>query len=305
MMRNDPEQLEREAREMMEQARNANSEPNQGDGLDVDTSEQPEEQQLEAPTESVDTAEELVAETQELEEDRGEPQIDDAVVKAEQRVKNAQAKMTKALQETSALRKHMENVQRVNDELSQQLAAKEEKDDRLDEVRENYPDIAGPLLDALEKQKTEVRQTREALAKQQRAEFEREQDVEIEEHWSRIRSSHPDVDDLIVTNEWNDWLSDQTQTVQRWVNEGSSNDAVSVLEKFKSDMGIGDPTPQEKVLEKARKVANPKMPSARKTNTSSGKKTWTVEEIKAMPNREFEKHQTEIMEAYAKNQIRT
>lgn len=304
-MRNDPEQLEREAREMMEQARNANSEPNQGDGLDVDTSEQPEEQQLEAPTESVDTAEELVAETQELEEDRGEPQIDDAVVKAEQRVKNAQAKMTKALQETSALRKHMENVQRVNDELSQQLAAKEEKDDRLDEVRENYPDIAGPLLDALEKQKTEVRQTREALAKQQRAEFEREQDVEIEEHWSRIRSSHPDVDDLIVTNEWNDWLSDQTQTVQRWVNEGSSNDAVSVLEKFKSDMGIGDPTPQEKVLEKARKVANPKMPSARKTNTSSGKKTWTVEEIKAMPNREFEKHQTEIMEAYAKNQIRT
>lgn len=304
-MRNDPEQLEREAREMMEQARNANSEPNQGDGLDVDTSEQPEEQQLEAPTESVDTAEELVAETQELEEDRGEPQIDDAVVKAEQRVKNAQAKMTKALQETSALRKHMENVQRVNDELSQQLAVKEEKDDRLDEVRENYPDIAGPLLDALEKQKTEVRQTREALAKQQRAEFEREQDVEIEEHWSRIRSSHPDVDDLIVTNEWNDWLSDQTQTVQRWVNEGSSNDAVSVLEKFKSDMGIGDPTPQEKVLEKARKVADPKMPSARKTNTSSGKKTWTVEEIKAMPNREFEKHQTEIMEAYAKNQIRT
>ena len=304
-MRNDPEQLEREAREMMEQARNAFSEPNQGDGLDVDTSEQQEEQRQEAPTESVDTAEELVAETQELEEDRGEPQIDDAVVKAEQRVKNAQAKMTKALQETSALRKHMENVQRVNDELSQQLAANEEKDDRLDEVRENYPDIAGPLLDALEKQKTEVRQTREALAKQQRAEFEREQDVEIEEHWSRIRSSHPDVDDLIVTNEWNDWLSDQTQTVQRWVNEGSSNDAVSVLEKFKSDMGIGDPTPQEKVLEKARKVANPKMPSARKTNTSSGKKTWTVEEIKAMPNREFEKHQTEIMEAYAKNQIRT
>jgi hypothetical protein len=52
-------------------------------------------------------------------------------------------------------------------------------------------------------------------------------------------------------------------------------------------------------------VAEPKMPSARKTNTKSGKKTWTVEEIKAMPNREFEKHQAEIMEAYAKNQIRT
>jgi hypothetical protein len=78
-----------------------------------------------------------------------------------------------------------------------------------------------------------------------------------------------------------------------------------VLQKFKADMGIGEPTPQEKVLEKARKVAEPKMPSARKTNTKSGKKTWTVEEIKAMPNREFEKHQAEIMEAYAKNQIRT
>jgi hypothetical protein len=78
-----------------------------------------------------------------------------------------------------------------------------------------------------------------------------------------------------------------------------------VLQKFKTDMGIGEPTPQEKVLEKARKVAEPKLPSARKTNTKAGKKTWTVEEIKAMPNREFEKHQAEIMEAYAQNQIRT
>ena len=304
-MRNDPEQLEREARELMEQAMNASSEPDQDDGLEADTSEQQEEQPQEAPTESVDTAEEIVAETQEPEEDRGEPQLDDAVAKAEQRVKNAQAKMTKALQETSALRKHLENLQRMNDELSQQLAANEEKDSRLDEVRENYPDIAGPLLDALEKQKTEVQQTREALAERQRIEIEKEQNLEIEEHWSRIRSSHPDVDELIVTGEWNDWLEDQTQTVQRWVNEGSSNDAISVLSKFKADMGVGEPTPQEKVLAKARKVAEPKMPSARKTDTKSGKKTWTVEEIKRMPTREFEKHQAEILEAYAQNQIRT
>jgi len=304
-MRNDPEQLEREARELMEQAMKAGSEPDQDDGLEADTSEQPEEQLQEAPTESVDTAEEIDAEAQEPEEDRGEPQLDDSVAKAEQRVKNAQAKMTKALQETSALRKHLENLQRMNDELSQQLAANEEKDSRLDEVRENYPDIAGPLLDALEKQKTEVQQTREALAERQRIEIQKEQNLEIEEHWSRIRSAHPDADDLIVTTEWNDWLEDQTPTVQRWVNEGSSNDAISVLSKFKADLGVGEPTPQEKVLEKARKVAEPKLPSARKTNTKSGKKTWTVEEIKQMPNREFEKHQAEILEAYAQNQIRT
>lgn len=303
-MRNDPEQLEREARELLEQATKANLETEQDDGLVEDTSEEPEEQLEEAPTESVDTAEEIVAEAQEPEEDRGEPQMDDAADKAEKRVKNAQAKMTKALQETSALRKHLEQMQRVNDELRQQLAAQEETDSRLDEVRENYPDLAGPLLDALEKQKTEVQQTREALAEQRRMEFERAQNLEIEEHWSRIREIHPDVDDLISTEEWNDWLEDQTQTVQRWVNEGSSNDAITVLSKFKTDLGVGGPTPQEKVLEKARKVAEPKLPSARKTNTKSGKKTWTVEEIKRMPNREFEKHQAEIMEAYAQNQIR-
>ena len=303
-MRNDPEQLEREARELLEQATKANLEAEQDDGLVEDTSEEPEEQLEEAPTESVDTAEEIVAEAQEPEEDRGEPQMDDAAEKAEKRVKNAQAKMTKALQETSALRKHLEEMQRVNDELRQQLAAQEETDSRLDEVRENYPDLAGPLLDALEKQKTEVQQTREALAEQRRMEFERAQNLEIEEHWSRIREIHPDVDDLISTEEWNDWLEDQTQTVQRWVNEGSSNDAITVLSKFKTDLGVGGPTPQEKVLEKARRVAEPKLPSARKTNTKSGKKTWTVEEIKRMPNREFEKHQAEIMEAYAQNQIR-
>ena len=167
-MRNDPEQLEREARELLEQATKANLETEQDDGLVEDTSEEPEEQLEEAPTESVDTAEEIVAEAQEPEEDRGEPQMDDAAEKAEKRVKNAQAKMTKALQETSALRKHLEEMQRVNDELRQQLAAQEETDSRLDEVRENYPDLAGPLLDALEKQKTEVQQTREALAEQRR-----------------------------------------------------------------------------------------------------------------------------------------
>ncbi|MBU13628.1 MAG: hypothetical protein CMQ14_00905 [Gammaproteobacteria bacterium] len=304
-MRNDPEQLEREARELMEQAMKAGSEPDQDDGLEADTSEQQEEQLQEAPTESVDTAEEIDAEAQEPEEDRGETQLDDAVTKAEQRVKNAQAKMTKALQETSALRKHLEKLQGLNDELSQQLAAFEEKDNRLEEVRENYPDIAGPLLDALEKQKTEVQQTREALAERQRIDVEKEQNLAIEEHWSRIREVHPDADDLIVTSEWNDWLEEQTPTVQRWVNEGSSNDAISVLAKFKTDLGIGDPTPQEKVLAKARKVAEPKMPSARKTDTKSGKKTWTVDEIKRMPNREFEKHQAEILEAYAQNQIRS
>ena len=303
-MRNDPEQLEREARELLEQATKANLETEQDDGLVEDTSEEPEEQLEEAPTESVDTAEEIVAEAQEPEEDRGEPQMDDAAEKAEKRVKNAQAKMTKALQETSALRKHLEEMQRVNDELRQQLAAQEQTDSRLDEVRENYPDLAGPLLDALEKQKAEVQQTREALAEQRRMEFERAQNLEIEEHWSRIREIHPDVDDLISTEEWNDWLEDQTQTVQRWVNEGSSNDAITVLSMFKTDLGVGGPTPQEKVLEKARKVAEPKLPSARKTDTKSGKKTWTVEEIKRMPNREFEKHQAEIMEAYAQNQIR-
>ena len=46
------------------------------------------------------------------------------------------------------------------------------------------------------------------------------------------------------------------------------------------------------------------MPKARKSNMSGGKKSWTVDEIKRMPNELFEKHKREILESYKEGNIR-
>ena len=89
-----------------------------------------------------------------------------------------------------------------------------------------------------------------------------------------------------------------------WVEQGSSNDVIAVLNEFKASMGVQLPTPQEKALARAKEAAQPKMPKARKANVAGEKKTWTVQEIMDMPLDQFEKHQNEIMKAQAEGSIR-
>ena len=83
----------------------------------------------------------------------------------------------------------------------------------------------------------------------------------------------------------------------------SSNDVTKVLNDFKSDMGFGKPTPQEQVLDKAKAVAEPKLPKS-KPDTSAGQKVWSAADIKAMSLSDFENYRGEIMEAWAQDNIR-
>ena len=88
------------------------------------------------------------------------------------------------------------------------------------------------------------------------------------------------------------------------IQSGSSNDVNAVLHRYKSDIGLEVETPQERALAKAKSVAEPKLPKARKPKTEGGKKLFTVDEIKRMPLKEFEKHQSEIMQAMKAGRIR-
>ena len=69
------------------------------------------------------------------------------------------------------------------------------------------------------------------------------------EHFDRIRTVHPDVDQLIETADWINWLEVQDGRTHEWVERGSSNDVNAVLYRFKADMGMKPPTPQEQALE--------------------------------------------------------
>ena len=298
--RNDPERLEAEAREMLSKI----AEPEAESPVDEEQTEEVEALAEETP-EPEDTVEvESVDEAPAFEEESGEvSQMQDRLDKAEKAMKGAQARMTKATQEAAELRKLNSELMQAVGDLKGQLEERQKDNEQLAKIREEYPDIAGPLLDELSRTQAEVSSTKDALAAEERRRQEAVQAQAQAEHFDRIRAVHPDVDQLIETADWINWLEVQDTSTQQWIERGSSNDVNAVLHRFKADMGMKPPTPQEQALEKARKVAEPKMPKTRKPNTG-GKKTWTVEEIKRMPNKDFERYQGEILKAMEQGAIR-
>lgn len=121
---------------------------------------------------------------------------------------------------------------------------------------------------------------------------------------ARIREAHPDVDDIVQTGDWADWAEAQDAEVKGWLEGGSSNDVNQALYMFKRDMGIGSPTPQERVLEKAKAAAEPKLPKSRKPDTGAGQKIWSSAEIRRMSNKDFEANENAILDAWRRDQIR-
>lgn len=301
--RNDPERLEAEAKELYEQLTQAPEETPQDDQPVEDTSEEQEEMQVEAP-EPTDTVETQAEEEPVQEESGEESELRSALEKAEKAMKGAQARMTKATQEAAELRKANEQMMQTIAGLKSQVEERERDSSKLAQIREDYPDLAGPLLDELERTRQEVTNTKEQLSQAEQAKRDEQEAKAAEAHFDRIRAEHPDVDQIIETADWMNWLEEADAQTKQWIQTGSSNDVNSVLYRFKSDMGMKPPTPQERTLEKAKKVAEPKMPKARKSNMKGDKKVWTVQEITAMPNHVFEKHKDEILQAWNTGSIR-
>jgi len=301
--RNDPERLEAEAKELYEQLTQAPKETPQDDQPVEDTSEEQEEVLVDTPdpTDTVETQ----AEEEPVQDEGGEESgLRSALEKAEKAMKGAQARMTRATQEAAELRKNNEQMMQTIAGLKSQVSESERDTSKLNQIREDYPDLAGPLLDELERTRQEVSSTKEQLSKAEQAKRDEQEAKVAEAHFDRIRAEHPDVDQLIETADWMNWLEDSDAQTKQWIQAGSSNDVNTVLYQFKSDMGMKAPTPQERTLEKAKKVAEPKMPKARKSNLKGEKKQWTVDDIVRMPNELFEKHKDEILQAMNTGSIR-
>ena len=308
--RNDPARLEAEAKELLEQyekaARgNLDAQEDQPSEEYEDTPEQqPETIEQEAP-EPTDRAETQADEAPHDESQSGEDsELRTALEKAEKAMKGAQARMTKATQEAAELRKLNADLMQAVGDLKGQLVEKERDNERLQQLREEYPDVAGPLLDELQRTQDEVRNAQDAVKAQEQRRQQEVDQQHLAEHMARIQAVHPDVAEITQTSDWALWLESQDAQTQHWIDAGSSNDVNSVLSRFKEDMGMRPPTPQERVLEKAKEVAEPKMPKARKPKVTGDKRTWSVDEIMRMPNHEFEKHQKDILSAMEQGAIR-
>ena len=302
--KNDPARLEAEAKELFEQMTKGKTETLEADQPQEDTPEEPEALQVEAP-DPTDKVEIQADEDTEEESERSEDsELKLALEKAEKAMKGAQARMTKATQETADLKRQNADLIKSVTELKSQLVEVSRDDSKLAQIREDYPDLAGPLLDELKRTQDEVGKAKEALAEQEQSKYQALEAQAHAEHFERIRSVHPDVDSIVDSADWLNWLEDADAQTKTWIQEGSSNDVNTVLSKFKADMGVPAPTLQEQALERAKTVAEPKMPKARKSQIKGDKKYWTVDEIMRMPNQVFEKHQTEILKAMESGSIR-
>ena len=299
--RNDPELLEQEAKQMMEDIRKQQAEPTA-----VDTQQSEEEIIQEAPDEQPEQVE-FEAEAPSEDEDGGEEPseldvLTSRIDKAERAMKGAQAKMTKSNQEASELRqKNAELVSAVGD-LKSQVLEKQRDESKIKQLREDYPDFE-PLFDDNEALRAELGRTNESLtaAKQDRQNIQ-EQKLH-DAHFAKIEEAHPDVTEITQTSDWALWLDAQGTDVQHYVDAGSANDVNYVLSKFKEDLRIAVPTPREAALEKAHSAATPKMPKVRKQK-AGGKKSWTVDDITQMPLHEFEQHKAEILRDMSEGSIR-
>lgn len=308
-MKVDPEKLEQEADELLKQMleQNADPAPEATEKVEETTEEedtpQAEEFEENPPEELSETGEDGDEAPQE--EDRGDPNPDDGDMAkklhiAEERVKNAQARMTKATQEAADLRRNMAELQATVQNLQFQLAeaaqGRDGIDDELKVLAEEYPDIAAPLLKKLSRLEETVSEYRS------RIDTEKSQNT-LQAHFDTIRRSHPDMDDVVSSDDFTGWLDRQTTVWQRVAQDGSADEVVELLNRYKETF---DTPPQQQVskVERARRVAEPSLPKARRPDPNSGKRIWTREEITRMPLDEFEKRQTEIDQAYLDGRVR-
>ncbi len=300
--RNDPERLEKEAMQMMEDLKKQSNESEASATQEVE-----EEVIQEAPEEQADQVEEVAAEAPSEEEESGEQdsKLDELlsrVDKAERAMKGAQAKMTKSNQEASELRKSNAELLKVVENLKGQLLEKSHDASKIKQLREDYPDFV-PVFDQNEALRAELGRTNESLAalENQRQQLAEQQLQEA--HFAKITEAHPDVNEITQTSDWALWLEAQPTDIQRWVESGSANDVNFVLSKFKEDLKIQPPTPRETALEKAEQAASPKMPKARRQKVG-GKKNWSVDDITKMPLHEFEKNKDQILKDMSQGAIR-
>lgn len=303
-MKVDPEKLEQEAEELWRQMNAQNAEPEEAEEAAEETDTPPAQEDAEnPPAESAETGED--GDETPHDDDRGDQNHDDSDYEqklriAEERVKNAQARMTKATQEAAELRRTVTDLQATVATLQSQLAEaatnKDGIDDELKVLAEEYPDIAAPLLKKLSKLEETVSEYRSQIAS------EKSQGT-LQAHFDTIRRSHPDMDEIVVSDDFTGWLDRQTPVWQRVAADGSADEVVELLNRYKETFDTS-PQQRESKVEKARKVAEPSLPKARKPDPNSGKRIWTREEISRMPLDEFEKRQAEIDQAYLEGRVR-
>jgi len=250
---------------------------------------------------------------------------------AAERIRNAQARMTRATTEAAQLRRSLSDVQadtqRLDDEVRRLQAALHAEPARPPEtetatngmatlatLRDDYPQIIGPLIDTLSELRSELNAIKgtvttreEDLVRRDDEEQKRRVQAAANAHFGAIRAVHPDFQQVVESDDFKGWIGRQSRIAQIIVygdgiqssplrRGGNAEEVNDVLTQYKQAVG------SSKRSNEAREAASPTLRKATRIQ-SNGRTTFTREQIAAMTPAEFSKNEAAIDAAMAEGRV--
>ncbi len=296
------------------------------------SSQEPEKTDDEKPEVKEPESKDKVAEDDDLTKGLNTENATKRISAAQNKMHDSNARAKTAEEQTSQL-----TIER--DELLKKLAAKDTpaavpaaekteetkqaeapKDDELqtslDELAQEYPEIAKPMLKMMAKQEVENKTLRDQVSALQESEKTRTADAVVEKengHFNAIQEVHKDFREISeepLLDEWIEGLPAVERVGARAIRKGgTTEDVIELLTSFKKANGYELPadskedTPEKKgnsKLEKAKKAANPSFNKAKDVNIEDGKAPFSRREIDAMSMAEYAKNEPAIDAAMSK-----
>lgn len=341
MPRINPEQLEREADELLTTMANPPAEPDtdkpgQGAEAGAGGEDDPNKGVELNPSKPVETAPGDKPNEPPPEGDTGEDGL--TLDNARERIRNAQARMHRATQEAAELRKkvasqdgelsalrsdvsglnqQIEALKKAKPPASPDTVADDMSDAELQSMAEEYPTLAKPFIKQINALNNRVKELTDRLAKVDGKVTETVQSTKDKEkadadkaHFDAILAVHPDAFEVYESDDFNGWLLRQPPAFARSMKDGMADDVIYVFNEYKKAVGLTKPEPKgdeggaKDRLAKARAAATP---NVRQVRTDPSRKpvkpTFTRDELANMPQDEFERREAEIDEAMAEGRI--
>ncbi|WP_257263531.1 hypothetical protein [Endozoicomonas sp. ONNA2] len=147
------------------------------------------------------------------------------------------------------------------------------------------------------------RKLEQRLAAIEKARQEQEADQARQAFWSKLRSLHPDVEQISASEDFKGWFVRQTADVKE-LSRVSPLGAAQVMSLYKEAAGLNKPVakpaldPAQK-MQQAKQMSEPPVRS-RSTPTTQGRQpAMTLEQIAAMPQKEFDANEEKLDEVLA------
>jgi phage shock protein A len=180
--------------------------------------------------------------------------------------------------------------------------AKEEVSVDLSEIIKDFPEIVKPLQKYVDARFAQMDQKVSATTQEVLAARKEEED---KKHFDAIASAHPDYATVSNSPDFRIWLERQTKMWKEVAVDGETQDVISLLSKYKKDLGIDSNTvSKEDLVEKAKQNVEPTLSKARKQNIGSSKKIWSRSEIDKLSDKQYKKFEKDIDKAYTEGRIK-